>query len=97
MKIITICGSLKYKDEMIRSAIRLQLEGNVVLMPIFPVEEDKTQFTKEEILILGNRHRERIKMADAIFVVNVDHYIGESTKNEIAFAKSLNKEIIYLI
>lgn len=40
-------------------------------------------------------HKERIKLADAILVVNVDGYIGSSTSKEIEFAKSLNKEIIY--
>ena len=39
--------------------------------------------------------KERIKISDAIFVVNIDNYIGNSTKNDIEFAKSLNKEIIY--
>lgn len=97
MKVITMCGSFKYKEEMIRSAIKLQLEGNVVLMPIFPVEGDKSTFTKEEILVLGERHKDRIRMSDAIFVVNVDHYIGESTKKEIELAESLNKEVIYLV
>ena len=40
-------------------------------------------------------HKERIKLSDAILVVNVNDYIGSSTKSEIEFAKSLNKEIIY--
>ena len=40
-------------------------------------------------------HREKIKLADAILVVDANKYIGESTKSEIEFAKSLNKEILY--
>ena len=40
-------------------------------------------------------HKEKIKISDAILVVNVDNYIGNSTKKEIKYAKSLNKEIIY--
>lgn len=34
-------------------------------------------------------------MSDAILVVDVDGYIGNATKSEIEFAKSLNKEILY--
>ena len=45
--------------------------------------------------MLDKMHKERIKMSDAILVVNVDDYIGNSMKKEIEFAKSLNKEIIY--
>ena len=40
-------------------------------------------------------HREKIKISDTILVVNVNGYIGSSTKNEIEYAKSLNKEVIY--
>ena len=35
-------------------------------------------------------------MCDSIFVVNVGGYIGNSTKSEIEYAKSKNKEILYL-
>ena len=45
--------------------------------------------------MLDKMHKERIKLADAILVVNVDGYIGNSTSKEIEFAKALNKEIMY--
>ena len=45
--------------------------------------------------MLSQMHKEKIKISDAILVVNVNNYIGASTQNEIEFAKSLNKEIIY--
>ena len=41
-------------------------------------------------------HFEKIKLSDSIFVVNVDNYIGESTKKEIEYAKELGKDIFYL-
>lgn len=93
MKIITICGSIKFKDEMAKTAIQLELAGNNVLMPILPTKE--ISLTDEEISKLGNIHKEKIKISDAIFVINVSGYIGKSTESEIEFAKSLNKEIIY--
>lgn len=94
-KIITICGSLKFKDEMIKLAIQLQLKGNVALTPAFPVDSSKTNYTEEEISMLGKMHKEKIKLSDAIIVVDINNYVGEATKSEIEFAKSLNKEIIY--
>lgn len=45
--------------------------------------------------MIDKMHKEKIKLSDAILVVNVDGYIGNSTKNEIEYAKSLNKDIIY--
>lgn len=95
MKVITICGSLKFKDEMMKIAIDLALKGNCVITPIYLVDDYKLKYTKEEIETLNKIHKEKIRLSDAIFVVNVDGYIGSSTKNEILYAKSLNKEIIY--
>ena len=96
MKIITICGSMKFVQNMMEISEKVELQGNVVLMPIYnPSRPNKESFTKEEIIILDKMHSERIKLSDAILVVDVNGYIGSSTKSEIEFAKSLNKEIIY--
>ena len=96
MKIITVCGSLKFYKEMIEITEKMELQGNCMLTPIYnPNKVSKDDFTKEEALMLDKMHKERIKLSDAILVVNVNNYIGSSTKNEIEFALSLNKEIIY--
>ena len=96
MKIITICGSMKFINEMLEIAMKMELKGNCVLTPIYSLtKSSKDDFTEEEGIILDNMHKERIKLSDVILVVNVNGYIGNSTKNEIEFAKSLNKEIIY--
>lgn len=95
IKVIAICGSLKFKEEMIKIAIQLELTGNVALIPIFPTNNEMN-YTEEEKTMLGKMHKEKIKIADAIFVVNINGYIGESTKREIEYAKAQNKEILYL-
>lgn len=96
MKTITVCGSLRFYKEMMEITERMELQGICMLVPIYnPSRPNKDDFTEEEALILDKMHKERIKLANAILVVNVDNYIGSSTKSEIEFAKSLNKEIIY--
>ncbi len=95
MKIITICGSYRFVKEIKEVAEKLELAGNCVLAPIDLVTRDESEYTAEEYQLLGEMHKEKIRLSDAIFVVNVDNYIGTSTKNEIEFAKSLNKEVIY--
>ena len=96
MKIITVCGSMKFVKEMMEITEKLELQGNCMLVPIYnPNKQNKDNFTEEEALMLDKMHKERIKISDAILVVNVDSYIGNSTKKEIEFAESLNKEIIY--
>ena len=95
MKVITICGSYRFKKEMIDIAEKLTLEGNCVLMPNELSRSSKNDYSKEEALIIDKMHKEKIKLSDAILVVNVNGYIGSSTKSEIEYAKNLNKEIMY--
>lgn len=96
MKIITVCGSLRFYKEMMIATEKMELEGNCMLVPIYnPSKSSKDDYTEEEVLMLDNMHTERIKLADAILVINVNNYIGTSTKREIEYAKSLNKEVIY--
>ena len=94
MKIITVCGSYKFKNEMMEIAEKMELEGNCVLTPI-DLTKSKEYYTKDDFIMLGKMHKEKIRISDAILVVNVNNYIGESTNSEIEFAKSLNKEILY--
>ena len=96
MKIITICGSLKYQKEMMEIAERLGLDGNCVLTPVYPVTEN-LKLTDEQLGYLKEAHFERIKISDSIFVLNINNYIGERTKLEIEYAKKLGKEIIYYL
>ena len=95
MKIITVCGSMKYKKEMMEITEKFALEGNCMITPIYLTKSTKDEYTAEDSITLGKIHREKIKLSDAILVVNVDTYIGGATKSEIEYAKSLNKEIIY--
>lgn len=95
MKIITVCGSLKFRDEMMKITEKMELQENCMISVIYPTNENKDYYTDEQADILDKMHKEKIKMSDAILVVNVGGYIGSSTRSEIEFAKSLNKEIIY--
>ena len=94
-KVITVCGSIKFKDEMMKIAMQMELEGNVVLVPIIHKDDNKSTYTEEEIAMLSKMHKEKIKLSDAILVVNVNGYIGKATKSEIEYAKAQNKEILY--
>lgn len=94
MKIITVCGSLKFKSEILAVSEKMALQGNCMLTMVFP-SDDGMVYTDEEKELLGMEHKERIRIADAILVMDVNPYIGESTRNEIAYAKALEKEILY--
>lgn len=97
-KVITLCGSTKFKDEFERVYKRLSLEGYIVLtVACFGHTDSPEVFTKPGLKeMLDDMHKEKIMMSDGIFVINPGDYIGESTKNEIEFAKMLCLEVVYL-
>ena len=92
---ITICGSLRFKEKILEVAEKMELLGNCILTPIISSRSNKDDFTSEEIEMLGRMHKEKIKKSDAILVVDVDGYIGKTTKQEIEYASSLGKEVMY--
>ena len=94
MKIITLCGSLKFQKEMLIVAEKMALDGNCILTPVFPILEE-VEKTEEQITKLKEAHFKRIEISDAILVVNINNYIGKSTNLEIEYAKTLGKEILY--
>ena len=94
MEVITLCGSLKFKKEMMKVAEKMALDGYCVLTPVYPVSED-IERTEEQLIKLKEAHFKRIELSDAILVVNINNYIGDSKKLEIDYAKKIGKEIIY--
>lgn len=93
MKIITVCGSLKYQNEMMDITEKMAKKGNCMLTPVYPT--GKNDCSDQEKNLLGKAHFQRIKLSDSVLIVNIDNYIGKSTAKEIEYAKSLGKEIIY--
>ena len=94
MKIVTLCGSLKFQKEMMTVAEKMALECYCILTPVYSVSE-KIDITKKQLINLKEAHFKRIELSDAILVVNINNYIGDSTRAEIDYAKKLGKEIIY--
>lgn len=95
MKIITVCGSNKFKKEMTEITEKMAFKGNCMLTPIELMKSTKDAYIKDEMMMLDKMHKEKIRISDAILVVNVNDYIGNSTKSEIEYAKLLNKEVLY--
>ena len=94
-KIVALCGSLRFFEKMQQTAELLEIEkGWCVLTPIaHTLDRD---LTPQEIALLGDIHKAKIDISDAIFVVNVDGYVGNAVKQEIEYARKKGKEILYL-
>ena len=93
MKIITLCGSVKFKDEFDNINKMLTLQGNVVLScGIWEWIDDSDKRKK----MLNKIHKRKIDLSDEIFVINKNGYIGKSTASEIKYAMKTGKKIRYL-
>lgn len=96
-KVITLCGSTKFKEQYIETQKRLTFEGNIVIsVGLFGHSGDDEVWTEGTKDMLDDMHLRKIDMADEVFVINVGGYIGESTKREIAYAKENGKVVRFL-
>ena len=93
-KIITLCGSSRFKEDFLREQKKLTLEGNIVFSVAF-FDDDKT-LSEEQKEMVGDMHKRKIDLSDEIFVINKDGYIGSSTRSEIEYATKSNKTIKYM-
>lgn len=103
-KVVTLCGSTRFKEQFMNAQKDLTLKGYIVIsVGLFGhsgdsevwenMDEGTLTKTKE---MLDDMHKRKIDMADEIFVINVNGYIGESTKSEIEYAKRTGKNVNYL-
>jgi hypothetical protein len=75
-KVITLCGSTRFKDAFMEAQKRLTLEGNIVIsVGLFGHSGDNEVWTEGTKEMLDDMHLRKIDMADEIFVVNVGGYI----------------------
>lgn len=98
-KVITLCGSTKFKDEFMHVQKELTLAGNIVLsVGVFcHTEENSDEWANNGMkAMLDDMHKKKIDMADEIFVINKNGYIGKSTRSEINYAIATNKRIRYM-
>lgn len=96
-KVITLCGSTRFKDQFIEAQKKLTLEGNIVIsVGLFGHSGDDEVWTEGTKAMLDDMHKRKIDMADEIFVINVGGYIGNSTRSEIEYAKQNGRKVNYL-
>ena len=102
-KVITLCGSTRFKEQFMEAQKRLTLAGYIVIsVGLFGhagdqevwdgMDEGTLSKTKK---MLDDMHKRKIDMADEIYVINVDGYIGDSTRSEIQYAEAHGKPVRY--
>lgn len=95
--VICLCGSTRFKDEFLEAQKIATLKGCIVLsVGVFGHSGDNEGLDNNTKQMLDDLHKAKILLADGIYVINKNGYIGESTRSEIKFAKENNKPIRYL-
>ena len=96
-KVITLCGSTRFKEQFLEAQKRLTINGFIVIsVGLFGHSGDAEVWTEGTKEMLDDMHKRKIDMADGIFVINVGGYIGSSTRSEIDYALAHGKTVEYL-
>lgn len=102
-KVICLCGSTRFTDEMLVKQWELTKQGCIVLswcaLPAWYFDgEDKAHIGDQEGVkeIVDEVHKRKIDISDEVFVLNIGGYIGESTRSEIQYAEQEGKRIRYM-
>lgn len=96
-KVVTLCGSTRFKDDFLRVQKELTLQECIVIsVGLFGHSGDSEVLDESVKTMLDDMHKQKILMADEIFVVNKGGYIGSSTRSEIEFAEAHGIPVRYL-
>ncbi|HEY2353347.1 MAG TPA: hypothetical protein VGH79_00420 [Gaiellaceae bacterium] len=95
-RVVCLCGSSRFREEFDEAAATETLAGRIVLsLGIFSGASGAT-LSDEQVALLRRLHLQRIDLADEILVINPGGYVGETTAQEIEYARSRDKTIRWL-
>lgn len=96
-KIVCLCGSTRFSDAFREANLVLTLSGEIVLTVGCDFKSDDAiglaETVKQE---LDELHLRKIDLADYVYILNVDGYIGSSTQRELAYAMATGKPTQFL-
>ena len=93
---IWLIGSTRFEEIFRELEVSLSINGYIVLSPLVYNQTGENPLCGEENkIILDYVQKEKIRQSDLVLVIDKDKYIGSSTKNQIEYAKFLNKRVLY--
>ena len=101
--IVCLCGSTQFKDAFDEANYQETMKGKIVLSVGFFMHASGNKHgedigaTPEQKIALDELHLRKIDLADEVFVLNVNNYVGSSTAREITYAIKSRKSIRYLV
>jgi hypothetical protein len=96
-EIVVLCGSTRFKNQFKTIELDLSLKGCIVLsLPCFE-KSDNISLTARDKTKLSDLQKQRIRLADRLYIINVHGHIGDDTAEEIEYGERLGKKITYLV
>lgn len=94
--IVCLCGSTRF-GEAFKTAMREEtLAGKIVLTVGLLGHAEGLDMNGPVKVMLDELHKRKIDLADEVLILDVDDYIGSSTRSELVYAESLGKKIRFL-
>ena len=102
-RVICLCGSTRFTEQMLIKQWELTKQGYIVLswcaLPdSYFITGDTFHVGDHEGVkeIVDEVHKRKIDLSDEVLVINIEGYIGDSTKSEIEYAIKIGKPVRYL-
>lgn len=92
-KVICYCGSLRVALEAFKKAeYQSVIDGNIALLPCCMFVDIQREYGAESNykVLADELHKRKIDLCDFVVVLNVNGYVGESTRSEIEYALSIS-------
>lgn len=101
--VVCLCGSTRFWREFQRAGLAETMAGRIVLSIGAATGTDDEHFgnlPKEEYdrikEMLDSLHLRKIDLCNEVLILNAQDYIGDSTRRELAYARSHGKRVRWL-
>lgn len=95
-KVVTICGSFRFYDDMVKLEKALVKNGGfLVMIPYSFVPELNNDPEIVSKKLTQSIHFQKIEMSDAVVVTAIDNYVGSDTDAEIEYATKLHIPVFH--
>lgn len=100
--VVCLCGSTRFYDAFERANYEETMAGKIVLSvgffnhSISRMQGEYVGLTPEQKVMLDELHKRKIDLCDEVLILNVDGYIGDSTRSEIEYAEKMGKPVRYM-
>ena len=98
-EIVCLCGSTRFWDTFFEVGWKLTLQRKIVLsIGVCKHAEDHGGEALGQDIVdrLDELHLRKIDLADTVWILNVNGYIGDSTRKELEYAQKVGKPIVFL-